>query len=72
MAEALATVRGRLVDGCALRADRRQLKLDLGEGVLLVVGLDVDDQGRPRLMVDVTRPSEEGSGQLEVPFGVGR
>ena len=70
--DALAGVRGRSVEGCALRSDRRQLKLELSEGVLLVVGLDHDDQGRPRLMVDVTRPSAETSGQLEVPFGLGR
>ncbi len=69
--DALAGVRGRSVDGCSLRSDRRQLKLELSEGVLLVVGIDLDDQGRPRLMVDVTRPTAETTGQLEVPFGLG-
>jgi hypothetical protein len=40
--------------------------------MLLVVGLDTDDQGRPQLMVDVARHAEEGSAQLEVPFGASR
>lgn len=70
--EALAQVRGRTVEGCTLRSDQRQLRLELGDGVLLVVGLNTDDQGRAHLMVDVARHTEEGTGQLEVPFGVGR
>jgi hypothetical protein len=70
--EALAQVRGRSVEGCALRSDHRQLRLELGDGMLLVVGLDTDDQGRPQLMVDVARHAEEGSAQLEVPFGASR
>jgi hypothetical protein len=70
--EALALIRGRSVEGCSLRSDHRQLRLELSDGVLLVVGVETDDQGRPQLMVDVARHSEEGSGQLEVPFGAGR
>ncbi|MEO8032411.1 MAG: hypothetical protein ABI765_16305 [Gemmatimonadota bacterium] len=69
--DALAGVRGRGVEGCALRSDHRQLKLELSEGVLLVVGIELDEQGRPRLMVDVTRPTAQATAQLEVPFGLG-
>jgi len=72
VAEALARIRGRVVEGCSLRSDHRQFRLDLGDGVLLVVGVDNDEQGRPRLMVDVARHDEEAAGQLEVPFGAGR
>jgi hypothetical protein len=71
LADALDGVRGRTIEGCTLRTDRKQLKLELGDGMLLVVGLDLDDQGRPRLMVHVTRPSDSTT-QLEVPFGAGR
>ena len=72
VSEALARIRGRTVEGCSLRSDHRQFRLELSDGVLLVVGVDSDEQGRPRLMVDVARHGEEGAGQLEVPFGAGR
>ncbi len=72
VAEALSGLRGRAVEGCALRSDHRQFRLELSDGVLLVVGVDSDEHGRPRLTVDVARHGETAAGQLEVPFGTGR
>jgi hypothetical protein len=68
VADALDRVRGRVLDACAIRSDLRHLRLELSDGYLLMVGVDVDEQGRPRLQVDVARQPEEATRQLEV-FG---
>lgn len=68
VSDALDRVRSRMVEACAIRSDLRQLRLELSDGYLLVVGVDVDEQGRPRLQVDVARQPEEATRQLEV-FG---
>ncbi|HTO72958.1 MAG TPA: hypothetical protein VMJ30_04025 [Gemmatimonadales bacterium] len=72
VSEALGGIRGRTVEGCALRSDHRQFRVELSDGLMLVVGVDRDEQGRPRLTVDVARNDEGPAGQLEVPFGTGR
>jgi hypothetical protein len=51
-----------------MRSDRRQLRVEMADGQLLVVGLDVDETGHPRLEVDVVRPPAEHANQLEVRF----
>jgi hypothetical protein len=67
MAESLATLRGQTVVDAVLRSDRRQLRIELADGRMLVVALDVDPTGRPRLEVDVVRRATEQA-QLEVRF----
>jgi hypothetical protein len=68
MAESLATLRGQTVVDAVLRSDRRQLRIELADGRMVVVGLDIDAAGRPHLEVDVVvrRPAEHA--QLEVRF----
>jgi len=68
IAETLAAVRGRTVGGATMRSDRRQLRIDMADGQLLVVGVDTDESGRPQLEVDVVRPPAEHGNQLEVRF----
>lgn len=68
IAETLAAVRGRAVGGATMRSDRRQLRIDLADGQLLVVGVDVDESGHPQLEVDVVRQPAEHGNQLEVRF----
>ena len=68
IAETLAAVRGRTVGGATMRSDRRQLRIDMANGQLLVVGVDTDESGRPQLEVDVVRPPAEHGNQLEVRF----
>ena len=68
IAETLAAVRGRTVGGAVMRSDRRQLRIEMADGQLLVVGVDPDESGRPRLEVDVIRPPAELGHQLEVRF----
>ena len=68
IADTLAAPRGRTVGAAVMRSDRRQLRMEMVDGRLLVVGLDVDDAGHPRLEVDVVQPAAEPAGQLEVSF----
>jgi hypothetical protein len=51
-----------------MRSDRRQLRVEMADGQLLVVGVDLDEVGRPQLEVDVIRPPAEHGNQLEVRF----
>ena len=68
IAETLAALRERTVTGAVMRSDRRQLRVEMSDGQLLVVGVDLDPDGRPQLEVDVVRPAAEHGGQLEVRF----
>ena len=69
IAESLAALRGRPVTGATMRSDRRQLRIELADNVMLVIGVDLDEGGHPRLEVDVVRPPAEPANQLEVHFG---
>jgi hypothetical protein len=66
--DTLALLRDRTVAGAVMRSDRRQLRVEMGDGQLLVVSVDLDPDGRPQLEVDVVRPAAEPSSQLEVRF----
>lgn len=68
IAETLAAVRSHTVSGAVMRSDRRQLRIEMADGQLLVVGVDLDEGGRPQLEVDVIRPAAEHGSQLEVRF----
>jgi hypothetical protein len=68
IAETFAAVRGCTVGGAVMRSHRRQLRIELADGQLLVVGVDSDESGRPQLEVDVIRPPAEQGNQLEVRF----
>jgi hypothetical protein len=68
IADTLAALRGRTVGSAVMRSDRRQLRMEMVDGRLLVVGLDMDDAGYPRLEVDVVQPATEPGRQLEVSF----
>lgn len=71
VADALGSVRGQAVVEATVRPDLRQLRLAFADGGILVVGAGSDDDGRGRLEVDIVRPAEEPSRQLEVPFEPG-
>ena len=70
VADSIAQLKGRTVTDASIRSDLRQLRLDLGNGVMLVVATESDEGGRARLQVDVVRQPEEPSRQLEVRFDV--
>ncbi len=66
--ESLASLRERTVTSAVMRSDRRQLKIETRDGVLLVVSVELDESGVPRLEVDVVRQPAEVVRQLEVRF----
>ena len=51
-----------------MRSDLRQLRLETEDGLMMVVTVEMDEAGRPRLEVDVVRQPEEPGRQLEVRF----
>ena len=65
----MASLKGRTVTDTSMRSDFRQLKIELSDGLILVVAMENDVLGRPRLEVDVVRqPEEVNRHQLEVRF----
>lgn len=68
IAESLTALRGHAVTGATLRSDRRQLRIEMADSVMLVIGVELDEGGHPRLEVDVVRPPVEPVNQLEVHF----
>jgi hypothetical protein len=67
---AVERLRGAVVTGVTVRSDFRQLKMDLAGGLILLIAVERDDQGRPRLEVDVIEAPEDPSAQnqIEVHF----
>ncbi len=64
---ALEALRGRAVATASMRSDLRQLRLELDDGSLVVVGVGPDLSGKARLEVDVVRRAADQH-QLEVRF----
>jgi hypothetical protein len=68
IADSLTVLRGHSVMGATLRSDRRQLRIEMADRMMLVIGVDLDEGGYPRLEVDVVRQPAEPANQLEVHF----
>ena len=68
VAEALQQLHGRPIVAASMRSDLRQVKIELADGLVIVVAADIDEDGRPRLEVDVVKRLEEPTRQLEVHF----
>jgi hypothetical protein len=72
IAEAIGELAGHVVEHVEIRSDCRQLKVTLENGQLLLVSVLLDDDGKPRLDVDMLRAVEDATHrQLEVRFGEG-
>ncbi len=70
--EAVDQLRGRSVDDVNIRSDCRQLRIKLDDGRTVLVGVFVDEEGIPRLDVDVLHAQENRSrAQLEARFDNG-
>lgn len=67
---AVERLRGAVVSGVTVRSDLRQLKVDLVGGLILLITTERDDQGKPRLEVDVIEAPPDSSvhTQIEVHF----
>ena len=67
VSDTLAQLRGREVVNAVMRSDLRQIKIELSDGAVVVLGVE-SDTGGVRLEVDVVRrPAPQGA-QLEVRF----
>lgn len=67
---AVERLRGAVIQGVTARSDLRHLKVETDAGVILVIQAGQDDQGHPRLEVDVVGPPTAGTvrQQMEVNF----
>jgi len=67
---AVARLRGETVRDVTVRSDVRHLKVELESGLILVVSAERDEQGRPRLEVDVVAApqADVSRPQIEVRF----
>jgi len=67
---AVARLRGEAVRDVTVRSDVRHLKVELESGLILVVSAERDEQGRPRLEVDVVEAPHDTAArpQIEVRF----
>lgn len=68
VADSLAALRGKVITDVVMRSDLRQLRLETSDGLMMVLTVEVDEAGRPRLEVDVVRQPEDPGRQLEVKF----
>ncbi len=67
---AVARLRGETVRDVTVRSDVRHVKVELESGLILVISAERDEQGRPRLEVDVVSSPQDTSvrQQIEVRF----
>lgn len=68
VADALGTLRGAQIADAMMRGDRRQLRFELTDGRLAVVGIAADAEGRARLELDLIERPQASAPQLEVGF----
>lgn len=68
VADALKKLHAGTVAHAAMRSDLRQLRIEMADGLLAVIGVDLGDDGQPRLEIDVIRPAAAPTAQLEVRF----
>jgi hypothetical protein len=70
VAAAVAKLRGETVREAIVRSDLRGLRLEFDSGLILVVALERDEEGRDRLEVDVVMAPQDAVAkqQIEVRF----
>jgi hypothetical protein len=63
-------LRGAVVGEVTVRSDLRHLKIELAGGLILLISAERDDQGKPRLEVDVVEALQDPAArhQIEVDF----
>ena len=67
---AVTRLRGETVKQVTVRSDVRHMKVEFESGLILVIAAERDDQGRPRLEVDVVETVQDAAQkqQIEVRF----
>ena len=67
---AVTRLRGETVKQVTVRSDVRHVKVEFDSGLILVIAAERDEQGRPRLEVDVVEAVQDAAQkqQIEVRF----
>ncbi len=67
---AVTRLRGETVKQVTVRSDVRHVKVEFDSGLMLVISAERDEQGRPRLEVDVVEAVQDAAQkqQIEVRF----
>jgi len=67
---AVARLSGETIRDVTVRSDIRHLKIEFESGLILVIASERDEQGRPRLEVDVVAAPQDAGvrQQIEVRF----
>lgn len=67
---AVTRLRGETVKQVTVRSDVRHVKVEFDSGLILVISAERDEQGRPRLEVDVVEAVQDAAQkqQIEVRF----
>jgi hypothetical protein len=67
---AVSRLRGETVKQVTVRSDVRHVKVEFDSGLILVISAERDEQGRPRLEVDVVEAVQDAAQkqQIEVRF----
>ena len=67
---AVTRLRGETVKQVTVRSDVRHVKVEFDSGLILVIAAERDEQGRPRLEVDVVEAVQDATQkqQIEVRF----
>ena len=67
---AVTRLRGETVKQVTVRSDVRHVKVEFESGLILVISAERDEQGRPRLEVDVVEAVQDAAQkqQIEVRF----
>ncbi len=70
VAAAVARLPGETVLDVTVRSDLRHLRLEFASGLILLVGVEQDEAGRPRFEVDVVAAPDDRAAkhQIEVRF----
>ena len=67
VAASLERLRGRAIGDCVMRSDLKQLNVELDDGRIMIIGIELEETGRQhRLTVDVVSPIEDVTRQLDV------
>ena len=67
VAASLEQLRDRAIGDCVMRSDLKQLNVELDDGRIMVIGIELEETGRQhRLTVDVVSPIEDVTRQLDV------
>jgi len=63
---AVTRLRGETVKQVTARSDVRHVKVEFDSGLILVISAERDEQGRPRLEVDVVEAAQDAAQKQQI------